>query len=151
MIKHGLKVVAVAAALGVAGCGGGDSNKTLSYSDFGKKADEVCTEVNTKTDPLGKKLTGKVDNDAPIYSQIIPAVEQGRKDFADLKPPDELKADYDKFLAATDQQIANAKKAEAAAKAGDQAGYIAIIKSTKPIQVQSNLAASKLGAAVCAK
>jgi len=149
MIKHGLKVVAVAAALGVAGCGG-DDNKTLSYSDFGKKADEVCTQVNAKTDPIGAKLNGKVANDAPLYPQLIAAVEQGRKDFGELKPPDELTADYDKFLSVTDQQIANAKKAEAAAKAGDQAEYIAIVKATQPLQQQSNLAASKLGAAVCA-
>jgi hypothetical protein len=151
MIRHGLKVVAAVAALGVAGCGGGDDNKTLSYSDFGKKADEVCTQVNAKTDPIGAKLTGKVANDAPLYPQLIAAVEQGRKDFADLKPPDELKADYDKFLSVTDQQIANAKKAEAAAKAGNQAEYIAIVKSTQPLQEQSNAAASKLGSAVCAK
>ena len=151
MIKHGLKVVAVAAALGVAGCGGGDSNKTLSYSDFGKKADEICTQVNAKTDPIGSKLNGKAENDAQYYSQLIPAVEQGRKDFADLKPPDELKADFDKFLSATDQQIANAKKAEAAAKAGNQAEYVSILKSSKPIQAESNAAASKLGAGVCAQ
>jgi hypothetical protein len=151
MIKHGLMAAAACAALAVAGCGGGDDNKTLSYSDFGKKADEICTDVNAKTDPIGAKLNGKVDNDAQYYSQLIPAVEQGRKDFAELKPPDELKPDFDKFLAATDQQIANAKKAEAAAKAGNQAEYIATIKSTQPIQQESNAAASKLGAAVCAK
>jgi PHD/YefM family antitoxin component YafN of YafNO toxin-antitoxin module len=151
MIKHGLMALAASAALAVAGCGGGDDNKTLSYSDFGKKADEVCTQVNAKTDPIGSKLTGKVDNDAQYYSQLIPAVEQGRKDFADLKPPSELKADYDKFLSITDQQIANAKKAEAAAKAGNQAEYIAILKATQPLQQESNAAASKLGAAVCAK
>jgi hypothetical protein len=150
MIKHGLKVVAVAAALGVAGCGG-DDNKTLSYSDFGKKADAICADVNAKTDTIGQKLNGKAANDAPYYSQLIPAVEQGRKDFADLKPPEELKADFDKFLSITDQQIANAKKAEAAAKAGNQAEYIGIIKATQPIQEQSNLAASKLGAATCAE
>jgi hypothetical protein len=151
MIKHGLKVVAVAAALGVAGCGGGDDNKTLSYSDFGKKADEICADVNAKTDPIGQKLTGKVDNDAQYYSQLIPAVQQGRDDFADLKPPEELKANFDKFLSITDQQIANAKKAEAAAKAGNQAEYISIIKATQGIQQQSNLEASKLGAATCAQ
>ena len=151
MIKHGLKVVAVAAALAVAGCGGDDSNKTLSYSDFGKKADEICKDVNTKTDAIGAKLTGKVKNDAPLYDELIPAVEQGRDDFSELKPPDELKANFDNFLSITDQQIANAKKAQEAAKAGDQAGYIAIIKATQPLQQQSNAEASKLGAAECAK
>jgi hypothetical protein len=151
MIRNGLKVVAAIAVLGMAGCGGDDSNKTLSYSDVGKEADAICKDVNTKTDAIGKKLTGKVANDAPLYSQLIPAVQDGRDRFADLKPPDELKANFDNFLSITDQQIANAKKAEAAAKAGDQAGYIAIIKATQPIQQQSNAEASKLGAAECAK
>ena len=151
MIKHGFMVVAAAAALGVAGCGGGSDNKALSYSDFGKKADEICTQVNAKTDPIGQKLTGKVQNDAQYYAQLIPAVEQGRKDFAALTPPAELKADYDKFLSISDQQFANAKKAQTAAKAGDQAGYIAILKATQPLQAQSHIAGSKLGAAECAK
>lgn len=151
MIKNGLMALVAGAALAVAGCGGGSDNKTLSYSDFGKKADAVCTQVNAKTDPIGSKLTGKADNDAQYYSQLIPAVEQGRKDFADLKPPDELKSYYDTFLSVTDQQIAAAKKAEAAAKAGDQAGYITALQSAKPLQAQSNAAASKLGSAVCAK
>ena len=151
MIKHGLKVVAVAAALGVAGCGGDDSNKALSYSDFGTKADEICKDVNAKTDPIGQKLTGKAQTDAPLYDQLIPAIEQGRSDFAELKPPDELKANYDNFLSITDQQLDAAKKAQAAAEAGDQAGYVAFIKSTQPLSKQSDIEASKLCAAECAK
>jgi hypothetical protein len=151
MFRNGLKVVAVAAALGVAGCGGDDSNKALSYSDFGKEADAICADVNEKTEAIGSKITGKVETDAPVYAELLPVVQQGRDDFAELEPPDELKANFDNFLSITDQQIANAKKAEAAAKAGDQAGYIAIIKATQPIQQQSNAEASKLGAAECAK
>jgi hypothetical protein len=152
MIRHGLKVVAAVAVLAVAGCGGDDdSNKSLSYSDFGKEADAICSDVNAKTDPIGQKLTGKVENDAPLYGQLIAAVEEGRDKFADLEPPDELKANFDNFLSITDQQIANAKKAEAAAKAGDQAQYVAIVKATQPLQQQSNAEASKLGAAVCAE
>jgi hypothetical protein len=151
MIRNGLKVVAAIAVLGVAGCGGDDSNKALSYSDFSKKADEICVDVNAKTDAIGSKITGKAETDAPVYAELLPVVQQGRDDFAALEPPDELKANFDNFLSITDEQIASAKKAEAAAKAGDQAEYVAILKATQPIQQQSNLEASKLGAAECAK
>jgi hypothetical protein len=151
MIKNGLKAVAVIAALGAAGCGGGDSNKALSYSDFSKEADAICKDVNAKTDPIGAKLTGKVATDAPVFADLIPEIQKGRDDFAKLKAPDELKPHVDNFLSITDQQIASAKKAEAAAKAGDQAGYIAIVKATQPIQAKSKIEASKLGAAECAK
>jgi hypothetical protein len=151
MIRHASKVVAAIAVLGVAGCGGGSSNKTLSYSDFGKQANEICKTVTVKTKATGSKLTGKVATDAPVYDELIPEVQKGRDDLAKLKPPDELKSHLDTFLSITDQQIANAKKAQTAAKGGDQAGYIAIIKATRPLQAQSNIEGSKLGAADCAK
>jgi hypothetical protein len=151
MIKNGLKAVAVIAALGVAGCGGGDSNKALSYSDFGKEANAICKDVNAKTDPIGAKLTGQAATDAPVFADLVPEIQKGRDDFAKLKPPEELKPHFDKFLSITDQQIASAKEAEAAAKAGDQAGYVAIVKATGGLQTQSKVEASKLGAAECAK
>ena len=140
-----------AAALAAAGCGGGDDNKTLSYSDFSKQANDICKQANDKNAGLNQKFTGKVETDAPLFDQLIPAIESARSDFGDLKPHDELKADYDKFLSITDQQIANAKKAQSQAKAGDQAGYIATLKATQPLQEQSNIEGSKLGAAECAK
>jgi hypothetical protein len=150
MIRNGLKVVAAVAVLGVAGCGGSsDSNKTLSYSDFSKQANDICKSSNDKSQ--GLKLTGNPKTDAPVFDKILPEVEAARAQFAKLKPPEELKADYDKFLSISDQQFANAKKAQTAAKAGDQAGYIAILKATQPLQAQSHIAGSKLGAAECAK
>jgi hypothetical protein len=149
MIRNGLKVVAAVAVLGVAGCGGGDSNKTLSYSDFSSKANDICKSTNEQT--AGAKLTGDPTTDAAVLEKQIPQVESAVADFKKLNPPDELKADFDQFLSISDQQLANAKKAEAAAKAGDKAGYIQILKATQPLQAQSNAAGSKLGAAECAK
>jgi hypothetical protein len=150
MIRNGLKVVAAVAVLGVAGCGGGDdSNKTLSYSDFSNQANEICKSSNEKS--AGLRVTGDLKADAATLDKIIPEVESARADFAKLKPPEELKSDFDKFLSISDQQLANAKKARDAAKAGDKAGYIQILKDTQGLQAQSHEAGSKLGAAECAK
>jgi hypothetical protein len=142
--------VAALAALGVAGCGGG-SNKALSYSAFGKKADEVCASENAKVKLVTAKLTGQAQQDAPVYDELIPKLKAAGDKFKALKPPEQLKPDFDRFNSITDQQIAGAEKAQAAAKAGDQAGYVQSVNDLKPLGQESNLAASKLGAAVCAQ
>jgi hypothetical protein len=150
MIRHGLKVVAAAAVLGVAGCGGGDdSNKTLSYSDFSKQANEICKSANEKSQ--GAKLSNDLKADAAVLDQQIPSVESALADFKKLNPPDELKSDFDQFVSISEQQLASAKKARDAAKAGDKAGFVAALKEAAPLQAQSHEAGSKLGAAECAK
>jgi hypothetical protein len=149
--KFRLSALAAAVALVVAGCGGGSDNKTLSYSDFGKQANQICQDSNAETKPLTDKLTGDPKNDVPILDQLVPKLEAAEGKFKDLKPPTELKADYDKFISVTDQQFAIIKKAQTAAKAGDKTTYVNDIKSLKPLSEQNKLAASKLGAAECAK
>jgi hypothetical protein len=150
MIRHGLKVVAAVAVLGVAGCGGGDdSNKTLSYSDFSNQANDICKSTNEKS--AGLKLTGDPQADAAALDKAIPQVESALADFKKLNPPEELKSTFDQFLSISDQQLANAKKARDAAKAGDKAGEIQVLKETQPLDAQSKAAGSKLGAAECAK
>lgn len=149
MIKHGLMVVAAAAVLGATGCGGGDSNKTLSYSDFSNKANEICKSSNEKS--AGATLTNDLQANAKVLDEEIPNVESALADFKKLNPPAELKPDFDKFLSTSDQQLASAKKARDAAKAGDKAGFVAALKSAAPLQAQSHEAGSKLGAADCTK
>ena len=148
MIKR-LTVVAALAALGMAGCGGDDSNKTLSYSDYGKKLDEICTEQNPKLKSLGDELNGDPAHDAPVYDKIIPLLEDSRDQAKELDPPDELKADADKLVSQTDQQITLAKEAQTKAKAGDKAAYIATVKEIAKVGKESDLTASKLGAGAC--
>ena len=149
MFGKQLTVVAAAAALGVAGCGGDDSNKTLSYSDYGKKLDEVCATQNPKIKPLGEKLNGDPANDAEVYGEVIPLLEETRDKVKDLNPPDELKADADKLESVADQQVTLAKQAETQAKAGDKNAYLATVKQLQSLSDEGDAAASKLGAGVC--
>lgn len=149
MTRNGLKAVVAVAALGVAGCGGGSSNKTLSYSDFSNKANDICKTANQQS--AGVKLTNDLQADATALSTQISHVESALTDFKKLKPPTELKSTFDQFLTISEQQVANAKKAEQAAKSGDKAGFIAVIKATVPLQAQSHALGSKLGAPECAK
>lgn len=151
MTKLRLVATAAVAAAVIAGCGGGDSNKTLSYSEMGAQANKICNDVNPEIKALGAKITGKASTDAPILDQIIPKLDDAIGRFKALKPSDELKPDFDRFLSTSEVQIALDKKAQAAAKSGDQAAYTAAIKALKasPASSQNDAAASKLGAKAC--
>jgi hypothetical protein len=147
--KRLIAITAACASIAVAGCGG-SSNKALSYSDFSKQADNICKTQNVKIKATSSKLTGDPATDVPVWGTLIPQLQAAGDKIKTLKPPDQLKATFDQFNSLTDQQIAAAKKSEAAAKAGNKAAYIATINAAKPLGQQSNLAGSKLGAADCA-
>jgi hypothetical protein len=147
--KARLMGVAALVALGVAGCGGGSSNKTLSYSDFGTQASAICKTENPKVKAASSGLTGQAKTDAAVYDKLIPALESATSKLEALKPPAKLQSTFDQLKTLDAQQIAAAKKAQTQAKAGDQAGYVATIKSIKPLSQQSDLLASKLGASGC--
>jgi hypothetical protein len=137
-------------AIAFAGCGGGgDSNKKLSYSEFGPKAGEICTSANAGIKPISSKLNGDPANDAPLLGQLIPKLKDANDKMKALKAPDELKADFDKFNSITDEQIGVTEKAKSLAESGDQAGYQAQVQQLQSLGSESDVQASKLGAKAC--
>jgi hypothetical protein len=120
--------VAIGAAFVVAGCGGGSSNDTLSYSDFGSQADQICKDGNEAVAKLDQSATLK-----DFGAAIQPYVDK----IKDLKAPDELKAAQTQFVSISEQQIA-------AANAGDA-------KKLQELGPQSDQAGSQMGAPTCAK
>ena len=144
-----LGLAAVVATLGVAGCGGGDSNKTLSYGAFGKQANQICRDSQKKVDLISKDLNGEPANDAPILKKLIPAIDGANKTFEKLKPPAKLKDAVDAFDKINLQQLDLAKTAQTQAEDGDKAAYQTTLQSLNKLGAQNDAAASKLGAADC--
>jgi hypothetical protein len=137
-------------ACALAGCGG-SSNKTLSYSGFGKAANKVCKQATADVNAVSNKLTGKASQDAAVYDKLIPKLKAAHDKFAALKPPKALKADFVKFNTLTGAQTTVAAKAQKLAKAGNQSGYVALLQSLNANGKATDLEASKLGAADCTK
>jgi len=148
MLRNGSAAITAAAVLALAGCGS-NSNKTLSYGAFVKQANAVCRKADATLKPLGNKITGEPKADVAVLTQIISKQEAATASFTALKPPSELKADFDKFNVLTASQTGRTKTALAVAKTGNKGGYIAVVKSLTPIGVQTDRVASKLGAKDC--
>jgi hypothetical protein len=119
-----LHAVALAGILtiAVAGCGG-SSNKQLSYSDFISQANAQCK--------AGQAAAAKAQTPA----EAAPIVQKAVDKFKKLKPPDQLKAAFDRFVSISETQAADLKK-------GD-------VKGATALNDASNKAAQEMGAQGC--
>ena len=143
------------AAVAFAGCGGddeGDSNQALSYDEFSAEANTICKEEGDKIDATLEGLSGDPAADAEVWNEAVGQIRAANERFAELDPPEELQADFDRFNAAAEEQLGLAEDAQAAAETGDAQAYRAFIKQLEKSNVdeESALAGSKLGAAECA-
>lgn len=117
-----LLTLGVALAL-VAGCGGGDDNKSgsggggggepLSQTDLVSKANQICREGSKKINTKAQEVQSKIQEAKSAEEQqkvVADVLEDTAKEYdpyldqlRDLTPPDDLKADWDKFMAGIDK------------------------------------------------
>lgn len=129
-------------ALAGAGCGG-DDNQELSYDETGTEISQICEGV----DFTG--LTGDPENDATRLEEIIPDFREAVQEIRDLEVNEELAEDRDAFADNADEQIAIIEEAQAEAEAGDARAYRQKLEETQPLDTESDLLASRLGASGC--
>jgi hypothetical protein len=98
----------------LAGCGG------LSKEELVAKANAICQKAESDFDKV-KQPSSLSDPDAAskYFDQLVPIAEKQLTDLRALEPPDEIKADYDAFVAANDKFVKQLKELVAAAKAKD--------------------------------
>lgn len=153
-----LSLLAVAATLAFAGCGGSDeasgdsgSSDTLPRAELATKADAICETA--KQDSL--KVTQPTDfatdpaAAAGYLSKIQVITRTEQTDLAALKPDADAKADYDAMVAAQGKLAGLLDGVVTKAKAKDASGLQDLAKGadlSKPFIA----AATKIGAKGCA-
>ena len=112
-MKRTLLALALGLAL-VVGCGGDDDDgggggDALSQGEFVSQANKICREgeekINAKAQEVQEKLQGAGESAEDQQKAVADALEETAKEYdpylerlGDLNPPDELQADWDKFL-----------------------------------------------------
>jgi len=154
--KATIVLIAVAACLGLAACGGSDdksssaSEDTLSRSELATKADAVCK--TGEADAAG--VTAPSDfSDASAaksyFEKVVPLHQKQTDGLAALKPDDEAKADWDAFMKTQNDNQVLLDTILAKAKAKDPSGE----KDLQQIAPKAQLfatAAKKIGSTECA-
>jgi septal ring factor EnvC (AmiA/AmiB activator) len=152
--KTTITLIAVAACIGLAACGGSDDESsddgTLSRSELAAKADAICkTGENDAKTVMAPENLADANDAAAYFAEIVPLHQKQTDSLAALKPDDDAKADWDAFMAT---QNANQKLLDtilAKAKAKDASGQ----KDLQQFTVKSQefaAAARKIGSDACA-
>jgi hypothetical protein len=117
-----LLTLGVALAL-VAGCGGGDDNNgggggggggdTLSQDELVSKANQICREGSQKINAKAQEIQSKIQDAKSAEEQqkaVADVLEDTAKEYdpyldqlRDLQPPDNLKDDWNDFMAGIDK------------------------------------------------
>ena len=112
-------VCALTLVVGVAGCGGDDSNQ---FREDYNAAVENLTEINSE---IGSATAGGAGQSnaaiAKELDEIADAADTARGEIADLDPPEDAKQEFDKLLAALDSGVDDLRSMATAAKSGDSA------------------------------
>lgn len=143
-------LLVLAAALALAGCGGGGtSGGTLTKAEFVAQANAICKDYEARIDALGEP--GSIDDLVDLAAKAKPIAESGVAQLRALKPPEELQTRYDEYLATGDVNVALLAQLGIAAKAGDFAAIEKIGTEGEDNSDRAHGIAAELGLTECAK
>ena len=140
----------LAAALALAGCGGGDTaGGTLTKAEFVAQANAICKDYDARITALGEP--GSIDDLVGLAEKAKPIAEDGVAKLRALKAPEKLQASYDKYLATGDVNIELLVQLGEAAKSGDVAAIEKIGTGGEDNADKAHGIAAELGLTECAK
>jgi hypothetical protein len=109
-------------AVAIAGCGGGGSTQ-VSAQELVQKADAICGQELRSFDRIQAHPPPNASVAADQTDELIDVTQTANSQLHDLEPPDQLRAAYDRYLAARDRAVAQMKRGKDAARDQDSDAY----------------------------
>jgi hypothetical protein len=141
LLAGGMAVIA-------AGCGGDGGSEQLTHKEFLTQANEICSDYARRIAALGTPTSlDELVSYAP-KAQSIAKDSVGK--FKKLNPPDEDRANWQRFGDIGDKLIDSLGQLEKAAKDGDQAEVLKLAALGRARDAQSKRVGRAMGATACA-
>jgi len=132
--------------LALSACGGSD-DATLDKTKLAAKADAICKSTNAKLQKLQQPQT--IEQAATYYDALSKGLDAQEASFKALKPADDVKAQWNAFLALVAQNGTKVHALVDAAKTKDNAKGKATAAQIQALTPKLNAAADALGAKGC--
>jgi enamine deaminase RidA (YjgF/YER057c/UK114 family) len=146
-LRAGLIPATAASAVAfVSGCGGGGDR--LSAEEFQRQANAICQKYDERIQAIGSPTSPAEIPD--FVSKGVPILRQGIAELRSLKPPAELRDDYDRMLDETQKAIPAAQKLAEAVRNDDPAAVQKAIQDADRSNSASDDLARKLKLDKCA-
>jgi hypothetical protein len=144
-----------ALALGLPACGGEDEPARLSAAEYRTQLDRVCRESDAAVQRLGEPQP-TVAGLAQFVERGVAAVKPAVDRAAALRPPENLQATHDQFIANGRETLAAGPRLVRRIRSADDVQGAARAVSTSPegrrleeLDRQSDQLAGRLGARAC--
>ena len=146
--KRALPLIPTIAILSLGGgCGGG--SEQVSVTQLVQKADAACREERRSFDRIQAHPPTNASIAAAQTGELITATEKANSELRDLKPPDQLRPDYDRYLDARSQVIEEMRRGQDAAEDQEAGAYGAAQAVVARDALQRRKLARSLGFKVC--
>jgi hypothetical protein len=149
-MRSGLAIVAGAAALFLAACGGdstGGGGQSLTAEEFRQQADAICKRYEDKLDELGSPSS--LDDLGNFVDKAVPIIEEGNNELQDLEAPDELSEDWDRAMELQDENLQVARDLQDAIHDNDTARVQDLVSQLDATDQESTRLARKVGLENC--
>jgi hypothetical protein len=139
-LAAGAAVLAVIAVLGSCGGGGG----SVSAADFQSQANQVCRDAQQQFDRIARTSPRTADQAEKQAAALSDVSSQALDDLHRIKPPDEVKSAYTRYLDSRQKAIGFIDDARAAAADNNGNAYVRAkrqVAANQPARRQLALAA----------
>jgi hypothetical protein len=139
--------VGVGALLAATGCGAGDDGR-LSEEEFLDRGNRICADLETDLDAVEEPQS--LDELSTQLTESQRIFEDALGELRDLRPPEDLQADYDRLLSTGDDALEAIDRVKQAADEGDVAEVQRIVQEAQQADEESDAIARDLGLDACA-
>jgi hypothetical protein len=139
-----LAIVLGAAAL--AGCGGG--GERLTKDELVAKADSICGKYEKKLDALAEPQSmAEVES---LAEEAKPIVADGVDELDQLRPPEELGDEYDRWIVLNRDSVDAIEELKDAAADGDEARVQQVVQEAARNEKEADALGRQIGLGECA-
>lgn len=138
-------VVAAAASLAVAGCGGGDER--LSTAEFQERVNGICTKYDKEIDAIG--APSSVDEIPAYVAKVLPIVQREVEEMKAAEPPEDDQETFDAMIGEAEKALEAGRDLSDAAEENDQAAIEKALNEGNAASDRTDEHARELGLTDC--
>lgn len=149
LLRFGAAITVTGAALALAGCGG--DAEQVSAEELVTRGDEICAEGRKRFDELQSRALPNASAAAEQTAQLVDVATDELNELRDIRPPDELRERYDRYLEARGRALELLELGQEAAEQKDADAYVKAQAEAAASQPERLKLARAVGFRECSK
>ena len=142
-------ITVTGAILALAGCG--EDAEQVSAEELVSRGDEICAEGRKRFDQVQSQSLPNASAAAEQTAQLVDAATDELNELRDIRPPDELRERYDRYLEARGRALELLEQGQEAAEEKDADAYVKAQAEAAAAQPERLKLARAVGFRECSK